>query len=285
MRTARTLARKAGVGRLRRALVPALEGLARDLDARRPPLLRTIRYRGFEVVYSRGTSLIERIRGGGDYEPELVEAVVARLRDAPQPALVDVGANIGLVSLGVLATVPSVRIHAFEPGSHAAMLLRRTIARNGLEERLTLTEAAVSDEDGAASFATHATRHASGDGLRDTGRAGEVVTTSVRTVRLDTWWADAGRPHVDVLKVDVEGAERLVFAGARELLGAERPTIFFELHPANLAPYPYEAADVLAQLADLGYGVRTIVGGEPVVAASVEDVIQRRTDMVAEPSP
>ena len=277
----RRVGARLGLGRLRRMCASRLVQLSRSIDARRPPKLRVIRYRGTDVVYSRGTSLIERILDAGSYEDDLVAAIVETLSRSSSPHFVDVGANIGLVTVAVLAAVPGVDVVAFEPGAHAASLLRRTIDRNGLD--VSLVQAAASDVDGEASFASHDARHASGDGLIDTGRAGAAGTVTVQTVRLDTWWAAAGEPRVDVLKLDVEGAELLTLRGAGDLLARRRPTMFFELHPVNVSVYPYTARDVIQHLNDAGYRTETL-RGEGVDVGNVETVIARHTELVGRPT-
>jgi FkbM family methyltransferase len=50
-----------------------------------------------------------------------------------------------------------------------------------------------------------------------------AVGAEVRVERLDDVWEEAGRPEVSVLKVDVEGAEVHVLAGAAELVRSSRP--------------------------------------------------------------
>lgn len=229
---------------------------------------RTMSYKGFKVVYSRRTSLVERIRQYGDYEPEITRAIAAELGSATK-TLVDVGANIGLISLGVLAEVPGARIFAFEPGRHQHDLFRGTIRRNGLERAITLSPLALSDRPGRAEFAVHSTRHSSGDGFVDTGRAGPSRIVSVETDTLDRWWERSGRPSIDVIKIDTEGSELLVLRGASEVLTHCRPVLFLEIHPPNVRGYTYSTDDVRWHVEGQGYRLEAVSGESEFVARPV----------------
>lgn len=221
-------------------------------------------YNGFTLVYSRRNSLVERIERWGDYESATIDAIAREVAASGSLSLVDIGANIGLVSLAVLAAVPGSRVFAFEPGPHQHDLLAQTISVNDLGDRLELSDVALSDQAGTARFAVHASRHAAGDGLLDTGRSGKARLVDVRTDTLDRWWEEKGRPEVAVVKIDTEGSELLILRGARRLLEATRPVLFLELHEDNLRVYPYGAEDVERELDDLGYRVERLGRAEIV---------------------
>jgi len=228
------------------------------VDELLPRPVRSTPYAGFQVVHDPSTSLIARVRETGSYEPVTVDAIVAALRRSSSPRFVDVGANVGLVTLGVLAALPTTHVIAFEPGPHQHDLLNETIHRNGLTDRVELHRLALADRPGQAEFVVHSRRHAAGDGLRDTGRSGRARTVAVDVGTLDGWWEAAGRPVVDALKLDVEGAELLALRGGEALLRSVRPTLFLEIDPRNIAPYPYDVRDVFAFLAELGYSVTEV---------------------------
>jgi FkbM family methyltransferase len=238
-------------------------------------------YRGFELHYSRGTSLIEGIRDGRPYEPEITRSITPALRVPGGGLFLDIGANIGLITLNVLADVPAARVVAFEPGAHQAGLLAATVAANRLEDRVAVRRCALSDREGTAQFAVHRSRHASGDGFLDTHRAGRTRTVEVPVTTLDRWWADAGRPRVHAMKIDTEGAELWVLQGAAALLDACRPLVAFELNARNLSVYPHDARDVLRFFTQRGYAVRSVAG-----TAITEDNLARHleggNDYVAE---
>jgi FkbM family methyltransferase len=246
------------------------------------PFERTFSYRGFKVRYSRGTSIVERVKEEGAFEGEKTDTMIRELRDTIDPVVMDVGANIGLVSLDMLAAVPGARIFAFEPGPHQCQLFRTTIRENGLEQRIELSEVALGDREGSATFAVHATEHASGDGFFDTGRAGATRTIEVGVRTVDGWWIDAGRPAVRLLKIDTEGAELMVLRGGEGMIAHCRPLLFLEINAVNLRPYPYDASDILDWLQSHGYVLHTL-DGEAVGNGDLERRLQETEDFVARP--
>jgi FkbM family methyltransferase len=255
-------------GRMRASLNAAFDGLRFSFTAvRRWPDYVQVHprtpYREFVVAHGRGDSLVDRIRSGALYEPEVTRALLQSIQPAgPKALVVDVGANIGLVSLNLLSLLPSVRIHAFEPNATTFSFLRRTVVENGLDGRIELHPVALSRSAGKESYVVHGRRHSSGDGFRDTGRAGSSRQIEVRTTTLDRWWTEAGRPVVHAIKIDTEGAELWVLEGARALLTQHRPPIVLEVNADNLTGYEHGAEAIEAFLRGYGYTLRTLAGTE-----------------------
>jgi FkbM family methyltransferase len=251
---------------VRRLINRSLEGLQAGSRALRrvPDYLRRnpeIVYRGFCVSHAAGDSLVDRIRGGDLYEPEVTRALLRLLQQHETGALLlDIGANIGLISLNLLSLLPSTRVHAFEPGPRAAELFRRTITMNHLEDSITLHQQALATSKGSASFMLHSSRHSSGDGFLDTGRAGRCRAIEVPTDTLDQWWESAGRPRVDAMKIDTEGAELWVLEGGVNLIKECRPALVLEVNSSNLVNYAHDADAVESLLLNHGYTLQTLAG-------------------------
>ena len=244
------------------------------------PERKVAAYRGFEMHYSKGTSLIEWVRGGRIYEPDVSRRLIEALMEHDSPLFLDIGANIGLITLNVLAEIPSTRVVAFEPGPHQAGLLEGTIATNELSNRVTLVRSALGREVESMDFEIHESRHASGDGFLNTNRAGRTQTIQVQVMPLDSWWREAGTPNVHVIKIDTEGAELWILEGGEAMIERCRPTVLFELHPDNLRVYPHKAADVIQFFLDRHYIVQTI-RGDIVAVDSVESWLNISNDYVA----
>ena len=217
-------------------------------------------YRGFELHYSRGTSLLECIQDGRVYEPEVSGQLLQALKDKPSPMCLDIGANIGLMIFNILAEIPRARIVAFEPGLHQAELLEKNITMNHLSDRVTVVRSALSNRIGMAQFSVHRSRHASGDGFFDTRRAGRTKITEVPVTTLNSWWQTAGKPQIDAVKIDTEGAELWVLEAGGAMLDQCHPFVIFELHPKNIRVYPYEPVDILHFFGRHNYTVRTMAG-------------------------
>ena len=82
------------------------------------------------------------------------------------------------------------------------------------------------------------------------------------TLRLDDYCTEHGLAP-SAVKIDVEGAEMSVLAGAAQTLARHRPTIFLSTHG------PGVHAASLGFLRGLGYGVRPILGDDVESAAEV----------------
>lgn len=243
------------------------------------PFIRTVHYCGCDVFYSKGTSLVQRILDTGVYEAETCRAIAAELARCKDPIFLDVGANIGLISLKVLADVPGAAIHAFEPGAHQNDLFRRTIEENKLQSRISLYSEALGDLAGEKSFSIHNTKDASGDGFVDTGRAGEAKTATVQVTTLDCW-AERSGVSPRVIKIDTEGAELWVLQGGDNFITREKPVMFLEISSKNLRAYPYTHEDIVAWLRVRGYRLYT-VGGVPVDEVTLPGYLDSEDTFVA----
>lgn len=231
---------------------------------KRRPFLNKMRYCGFDLYYTCGAGLIERIRLGStdrSYEPDLIQKITNELGATSQPILLDIGTNIGLISLALLKKDSRVKIYGFEPSPIPFKTFITTIFANQLEERVSLFPAALSDKSGFVNFSTHGGRDSSGDGMIDTMRSESTVENiKVPTVTLDEWWNEQKKPAVTHIKIDVEGAELLALKGGVTLLKECKPKIFLEISNENLKVYPHKASDVFSFLQSEGYNLENMQG-------------------------
>ncbi|MGK5637441.1 FkbM family methyltransferase [Streptomyces sp. URMC 126] len=79
----------------------------------------------------------------------------------------------------------------------------------------------------------------------------------VRVRTVDDLYRDGTLDRVDFIKADVEGAEPLVLAGAKETLLRDRPSLLLEVEARHLAKFGVRAADLAASLHGLGYEMST----------------------------
>lgn len=159
------------------------------------------------------------------------DAFMALVR--PGAVVIDVGANFGLYTAhAALYAGPEGHVFGFEPGPGAFAILQSNMARNGLEAGSTVVRAAVGAVDGRSRFRLAADSAFSG--LRDTGRSKTVGHIDVDVIALDRFAPLAGRA-ADLIKIDTEGGEAGVLAGAHELLARSPEVIvMFEFSYKNL---------------------------------------------------
>jgi FkbM family methyltransferase len=190
------------------------------------------------------------------YEPEVTATVCELLRDGD--VFVDVGANIGWFSmLAAKAVGPTGRVLAVEPNPANTELAKLSAKENGFGNVQVVT-VALSDRSGAVALETDGSngRMVPVDGPpREPIRASYVVASCT----LDALVESAGAAHVDVVKLDVEGAEPLVLAGAARTIERDRPVIVSEFYPLALDSAPWgSAVGYLAQLRSFGYKLSVI---------------------------
>jgi len=161
--------------------------------------------------------------------------------------LVDVGANMGYFSLLWCANGPNARSRAYEASPRVAPLIAANIRRNDLDARISLVEKAASHEAGAVEFSLGPADQTGWGGIatrRDDG------TVSVPAVRLD----DELDVMVEVLKIDVEGADSFVLYGCEKLLKKKLvKTIFFEQNLSRMAELGIDRDDAKRFLRGLDY--------------------------------
>lgn len=153
----------------------------------------------------------------------LIESLVA-----PGMVFFDVGANAGFFSL--LASTKCEQVYAFEPLPSNLRRLGRNLESNGLKN-VEVVEKAVGGRDGSATLYVPESDN-SGLASLDASVGGKSIEVPVIT--LDDFVRERELKRVDVMKIDIEGAEAMAFEGATKLLSAaDAPDVIFEAHPGS----------------------------------------------------
>jgi FkbM family methyltransferase len=168
--------------------------------------------------------------GKGASDPEVADAFRTMLR--PGMVVFDCGAHVGEYTLMFSRLVgPDGAVYAFEPDPRVFEMLEWNVRSNAMTN-VTTAQAALSSASGRAEYAVHP--DATCSSLAEFGDArGDVEIVDVPTTSLDDYAHEQGLVRVDALKIDVEGAEGAVLAGAAGLLADKRPAlVFVECHSA-----------------------------------------------------
>jgi FkbM family methyltransferase len=169
--------------------------------------------------------------------PPPVAAILAGVRE---PAVLDLGANIGLFGLDALQQYPGARITAYEPDAESAVMHRRLVERNGLADSWRLVEACAGPKDGSVTFLP---------GQETESRIVDEPTPGTVTLPMhDVLPAFA---KADLVKLDIEGGEWPLLADERS--GAA-PVVVLEYHPPG-CPEPDTHATARRLLERHGYQV------------------------------
>ena len=194
----------------------------------------TTDYRGVKLTFPAKDVILAPALMGGFYEK--IELDVFERLAAISTTIVDVGANIGLYCCIAADRVPAAgKVVAFEPVPENLGYLRRNLEGNELSARVVVEEQAVGQTSSKIEIYL-----LEGSTARHSASAKNVLnsTTSITVpaVSLDDYAEQEfqDRP-IDLLKVDVEGFESAVLQGARRVLHEDKPTLFIEYVPGNLA--------------------------------------------------
>ena len=210
---------------------------------------------GAAFACDMGDQIAREVCLTGLYEPPVTRVVQQHLR--PGGTAVDAGANWGYFSLLAAPAVGLAgTVIAMEPDPRQFAALAGNIAANGFRH-VSAVQAAASAEEGRLSLVGYdeADANRGVSRLADPsvpGRRFDVRATSVDTLT-------AGCPHVDLVKIDVEGAEDAVLDGMDAGLSSRRyRAIVLELHPGLLRAKGVDPASCVSRLRDRGYRGWTI---------------------------
>jgi len=187
----------------------------------------------------------------GDYELPTIRFLRRVLK--PRSVCLDVGAQMGSLTLAMATAASSKTIvHSFEPEDQNAARFRENIALNALSN-VTLHQTAVSTVDGALKLYLSSDRNA---GTHSTVYIESNVSTEfieIPSVRLDSFVRQHALQPVDLIKIDVEGAEVDVIEGARSVLQHHRPIVIMELSDHLQQARGQTCTEFKQSMATLGY--------------------------------
>jgi FkbM family methyltransferase len=178
--------------------------------------------------------------------------------------VIDIGANAGYYSL--VAAPRAKQVIAFEPSRKIRIQLEENVYRNGynnvkiesyaLSDRVGQTElyAAPTDNTGMTSL------------LPPENFTGEKDIVPVTT--LDEWITEQQLTGIQLVKIDVEGAEYKVLSGMKTILERQQPVLFVEVIEELLAKFGNSVADVYELLGKYGYSGYEISAPNKVIPVS-----------------
>lgn len=211
------------------------------------------RRRGLRLDLDLRDNLQRTLYFTGTYEPGLLALIDAELR--PGDVMVDVGAHVGVHALTAARRLRDLggggRVIAFEPTEDSSAAVRAAAQRNALP--VDVVRAALGEAEGTIELRGDPRYGTFDAGVRSQFGDGEVIATAP-VLTLDGWAAGAGLDRLDVVKIDIEGAEILALRGMRDTLHRLRPRVLaIEVKDVVMARGPGDEAALHALLADCGY--------------------------------
>jgi FkbM family methyltransferase len=162
--------------------------------------------------------------GFGIHEPETLGAILHHLR--PSGVFVDVGANVGALALPVAASRPDARVICIEADPQIVSLLKRNVVENGRSNISIVHCIAGPIDDPQVSFYR---APAAKFGMGSIGPQFDVEPVTLTQRPLDDVLDELSIDEVDIMKLDIEGAEFGALQGlTRRLRSSRPPALVFE---------------------------------------------------------
>lgn len=177
------------------------------------------------------------------------EWLLHKLRLPPDAVIFDVGANVGTWTMLARTAAPGAQIHAFELIPHTAQTLRANV---GQHPNVVINDFGLADKDGSVAVSHYPTA-ATRSSLYEYPVGAPSVTVHAQVKTGANYMDSRGLKHVDLLKIDTEGADHLVLAGFGEQL-TDVDVIQFEYGKASLVTR-YLLADYYDVLTGRGFAV------------------------------
>jgi FkbM family methyltransferase len=191
---------------------------------------------------------------------------------------VDAGANQGEFTVAAARRVLQGRVYAFEPVSEYRERLIENVRLNGFRN-VEILPVALGEQDGSLPIYdqqeefTDGTRHEGLPTLFSSG-ARRHLREVVPVKRFDEMAGELKLSRIDVIKLDIEGAEWIALRGAINSIGRFRPVLILEIGRETCRAAGHEPEALVQWLAKLGYRVEKVVDGgqtEPLNPLSLGD--------------
>jgi FkbM family methyltransferase len=250
--------------------IPGSMRLYRMLIGRLKP--STVEVLGHRIRLDPNDSLLLSVNGV--YEETEARLFEQSIRTGD--VVVDVGGHIGYYTLlAARAVGPTGHVFAFEPERGNFALLTENVAANGYADRVTAVNQAVMAENGELRI--YVSPDNAGDHHVYAVGDDDRPSYAIEGVALDDFFAARPDKTVNVVKMDVQGAEPSALRGMRSLLDANDTVLLFtELAPPSLRDAGSSAREYVDALADVGFelhvideaaGTVTHMGGEQLAGA------------------
>lgn len=188
----------------------------------------------------------------GNYEKKEMDFItkVIKLIPTPKKSILDIGANIGYISLLLEKLFSDITIYAFEPIPDIFQILKKNIEINN-SKNINIYNYGLSDSKKTIDFFYYP-EGSCNSSMANLSKREDVVKIKSQIEKMDDFVKNTNI-SIDFIKCDVEGAEILVFKGGQNTINKNKPVIYTELLRKWSKEFNYCPDDVIHLLSKLGY--------------------------------
>ena len=225
-----------------------------------PGTWRTVERNGFQLKLDLSDAVDHYLYFG------LAEAGFDRLLALVKPdsRVIDVGANIGMLTLPLARAASTGRVVAFEPDPSNRARLEEHISMNAFGNVKVMALGLGSEQRVHRLYKVVGSNAGMNRIVLEDPSSDRFPYSEIKVERLDGLLPSLGLDRVDLIKIDVEGFELEVLKGAEATLRDFHPTLFIELDDDNLGENGSSAAQLIEWLVQRGYAVSAALSGQPL---------------------
>ena len=148
--------------------------------------------------------------------------------------IIDIGANVGLMTLQFAKLVPKGKVYSFEPTFYALERLKKNLSLNeGIAKNVTVINSFVSEKSDSnpniVAFSSWKVNGERGTNDHPVHLGTPKSTEGVPSISLDDFVVANNIDKIDFIKIDTDGHEYEVFKGAKKAIAQYKPKIIFEI--------------------------------------------------------
>lgn len=148
--------------------------------------------------------------------------------------IIDIGANVGLMTLQFAQLVPEGKVYSFEPTHYALNRLKKNLDLNpNLSPRITVINSFVSENTTSSpniiAFSSWKVNGERNNNDHPVHLGTPKSTEGVPSITLDDFCSSENMEKIDFIKIDTDGHEYEVFKGAQNAISKYKPIIIFEI--------------------------------------------------------
>jgi len=212
---------------------------------------------GYKMIVDPFDAVGYEIYRNGQFEPETVEFVTQNLKEGM--TFIDIGANIGQYTLLAASIVGnSGKVVSVEAVPDTYKIMEKNLLLNNINNVIG-HNVALSNSEGFTTFHLGHYGNCGASSLKPTINTG-AHEIKVKTKTLDNLLTDLNK--IDIMKIDVEGAEVMVLRGGRRIIEKFRPLLILEFSDGNFTgEFGVSTTDLVVLLKELNYVAYTICEG------------------------